>query len=110
MQQMFYGCQKLKSLDLSNFNTHCVTNICNMFNLCFTLTSLDISSFDTTNVTNMNWTFSNLNKLKTLSLGEKFAFVGTEYGLAGTWANSDGNEFNSMAMPNNVADTYTRVS
>ena len=110
MQQMFYGCQKLKSLDLSNFNTHYVTNICNMFNLCFTLTSLDISSFDTTNVTNMNWTFSNLNKLKTLSLGEKFAFVGTAYGLTGTWANSDGNEFNSMAIPNNVADTYTRVS
>ena len=110
MQQMFYGCQKLKSLDLSNFDTHCVTNICNMFNLCCALTSLDISSFDTTNVTNMNWTFSNLNKLKTLSLGEKFAFVGTVYGLAGTWANSDGDEFNSMAMPNNVADTYTRVS
>ena len=110
MQQMFYGCQKLKSLDLSNFNTHCVTNICNMFNLCYVLTSLDISSFDTTNVTNMNWTFSNLNKLKTLSLGEKFAFVGTVYGLAGTWANSAGDEFDSMAMPNNVADTYTRVS
>ena len=71
MQQMFYGCQKLKSLDLSNFDTHCVTNICNMFNLCCVLTSLDISSFDTTNVTNMNWTFSNLNKLKTVSLGEK---------------------------------------
>lgn len=58
----------------------------------------------------MNWTFSNLNKLKTLSLGEKFAFVGTAYGLTGTWANSAGDEFNNMVMSNNVADTYTKVS
>jgi len=41
---------------------------------------------------------------------EKFAFVGTAYGLTETWANSAGDEFNSMAMPNNVADTYTKVS
>ena len=70
--------------------------------------SLIFVTFDVTKLFTFN--DANLNKLKTLSLGEKYAFVGTEYGLAGTWANSDGNEFNSMAMPNNVADTYTRVS
>lgn len=108
MQQMFYGCSKITDLNLSSFITPKVTNICNMFNMCYDLTALDISNLDTSKVTNMNWTFSNLRSLKELTVGEDFGFVGTAYGLTGVWKNSDGEEFDAMAMPNNVADTYTK--
>ena len=112
MELMFYGCNKLHSLDLSSFDTPNVTNICNMFNLDYALTYLDLSNFDTSNVTNMNWAFCNLNKLRTLKLGNKVALKGKDGswpgGLAGTWINTDGEEFVSTEIPNNVADTYTK--
>ena len=108
MEQMFYNCNKLTSLSLSKFNTAQVKNICNMFNFCRSLTTLDISSFDSSNMTNMNWTFSNLSGLKTLKLGENFAFVGTAYGLTGTWMNSEGEEFDAKNIPGNVTDIYTK--
>ena len=34
MSEMFFGCEKLKKLNLSNFNTQNVTNMNNMFNHC----------------------------------------------------------------------------
>lgn len=110
MEQMFFGCSGIKILDLSSFYTPNVTNVCNMFNLCTNLASLDISNIDTSKVTNMNWTFSNLNSLKTLSLGKDFAFVGTAHGLRGMWMNSEDEEFDAMEIPNNVKETYTRIS
>ena len=112
MGMMFYDCSKLLSLDLSSFDTPNVTNICNMFNLDYALTYLDLSNFDTSKVTNMNWAFCNLNKLRTLKLGNKVALKGKDGswpgGLAGTWINTDGEEFVSTEIPNNVADTYTK--
>lgn len=112
MGMMFYDCSKLLSLDLSSFDTPSVTNICNMFNLDYALTYLDLSNFDTSNVTNMNWAFCNLNKLRTLKLGNKVALKRKDGswpgGLAGTWINTDGEEFISTEIPNNVADTYTK--
>ena len=108
MQQMFYACGKLKKLDLSSFRTPKVTNICNMFNMCYNLAVLDMNNLDTLKVTNMNWTFSNLRSLNELIIGENFGFVGTAYDLTGIWKNSDGEEFDAIAMPNNVADTYTK--
>ena len=56
----------------------------------------------------MNWTFSNLSGLKTFTLGENFAFVGTSYGLTGTWINTEGEEFDAMSIPGNVTDIYTK--
>lgn len=109
MEQIFYGCSLLKSIDMSSFKTPNVTNVCNMFNMCYALTSLDLSNFDTSKVTNMNWTFSNLRSLKTLTLGENFAFYGTVYGLTGTWVNSAREEFDAKEIPGNVVDTYTKI-
>ena len=56
---MFYGCQSLTSLDVSNFNTNNVTSMRAMFNDCRILTSLDLSNFDTSNVTEMTYMFTN---------------------------------------------------
>ena len=67
MENMFYYCSSLTSLDLSSFNTENVTNMGSMFCYC-SLTSLDVSSFNTANVTNMRSMFYNCNKLTSLNL------------------------------------------
>ena len=68
MQEMFYGCSSLTSLDLSNFNTGNVTDMAYMFRDCSGLTSLDVSSFDTGNVTKMSDMFSGCSSLTSLDV------------------------------------------
>ena len=65
---MFYECNKLSSLDLSNFNTANVTNMEEMFYSCQNLSSLDLSNFNTANVTDMSGIFRYCNKLSSLKL------------------------------------------
>ena len=50
MRSMFYNCNSLKSLDLSNFNTQNVAYMSDMFYNCNSLTSLDLLNFNTQNV------------------------------------------------------------
>ena len=57
MSNMFFLCSSLKELNLSNFNTDNVTNMCWMFNECSLLKELNISNFNTNNVTNMSYMF-----------------------------------------------------
>ena len=54
MNGMFYGCWKLKSLDLSNFNTKNVTDMSYMFDFCSNLTTLNLDNFNTSKVTDMS--------------------------------------------------------
>ena len=68
MDDMFSGCQKLTSLDLSSFNTANVTSMVYMFNSCSSLTSLDLSSFNTANVIFMYNMFNNCSSLTSLDL------------------------------------------
>ena len=65
---MFSGCNGLTSLDVSNFNTHNVTNMGCMFQSCMNLTSLDVSNFNTQNVTSMWAMFINCSGFKSLDL------------------------------------------
>ena len=51
---MFAGCEQLKSLDLSSFDTPNVVNMSKMFKKCSNLPSLDLSHFDTSNDIYMN--------------------------------------------------------
>ena len=67
MTSMFYECNSLTSLDLSNFDTSNVTSMNGMFWYCYSLTSLDVSNWDTSNVTNMHNMFSNCNNLTTVT-------------------------------------------
>lgn len=57
MENMFYECNSLTSLDVSKFETSNVTNMSGMFSNCSSLTSLDVSKFNTSNVINMNQMF-----------------------------------------------------
>ena len=54
---MFFDCNSLISIDLSNFNTQNITNMKSMFYNCNSLTSLNLSNFNTQNVTNMESMF-----------------------------------------------------
>ena len=68
MSYMFYGCENLQSLDVSNFNTAKVKNMDNMFADCWRLQSLDLSNFNTENVTNMQFMFYWCNNLQSLNV------------------------------------------
>ena len=67
MSYMFSDCISLKNLELSDLNTQNVTNMQNMFFNCKSLTNLDLSDFDTKNVTNMENMFSFCSSLKNLN-------------------------------------------
>ena len=68
MSRMFYGCQKLSSLDLSKFNTEKVTDMSSMFEDCLELSSLDLSNFNTKEVKQMNNMFWGCSALSSLDL------------------------------------------
>ena len=68
MGSMFIGCSGLTSLDLSGWDTSNVRNMGSMFNDCSGLTSLDLSNFNTSNVTDMSWMFDGCSKLKTIRM------------------------------------------
>ena len=63
MVYMFNGCNKLKSLDLSNFDVSSIIEMPNMFMNCWALTSLDLSNFDTSKTINMGHMFANCKSL-----------------------------------------------
>ena len=68
MSDMFWGCQKLSSLDLSKFNTEKVEGMTSMFEECKNLSSLDLSKFNTEKVTDMRGMFYNCSTLTSLDL------------------------------------------
>ena len=68
MYEAFYQCSNLTSIDLTNVNTSKVTDMYMMFKECTNLTSLDVSNFDTSNVTNMSSMFSYCTNLTSLDV------------------------------------------
>ena len=65
---MFGGLSKVKSIDMSSFDTSCVTNMSCMFSSCHELTTLNLSSFDTAQVTCMSGMFASCESIKELDL------------------------------------------
>ena len=70
MAFMFQYCEKLTSIDVSNFNTSKVINMHGMFNNCRVLTNLDLSSFNTSQVTSMSNMFNNSSNLRTIYVSD----------------------------------------
>ena len=68
MRKMFSGCESLISLDLTSFDTSQVTYMVGMFDDCSSLTALDLSSFNTSKVRSMSWMFCGCLSLSTLDL------------------------------------------
>ena len=64
MSNMFYNCSNLKILDLSSFNTNNLKNTYNMFASCINLTSINFgNNFNTSKLTNMQNMFDGCTKL-----------------------------------------------
>ena len=69
MENMFMDCESLTSLDLSSFNNNTsLTNISRMFYNCTSLNNLNLDGFDTSNVTNMRGLFTNCKSLTSINL------------------------------------------
>ncbi len=68
MENMFAGCKSLEELDLSNFDTSQVTNMFGMFRGCCNLTNLDLRNFNTSKVKNMAWMFLECENLVSLNV------------------------------------------
>ena len=67
-QKAFYGCESLRSIDLSGLDTSSVTSMASMFGGCSGLKSLDLSSFDTSQVNNMSFMFEGCSRLRSLDV------------------------------------------
>jgi len=99
MAGMFYGCQRLRSLDLNDFDTADVTDMSYMFFNCDSLVVLDLSGqagrsqstpidnpfelanlepcgFDTGSVTNLQFMFAECDMLTEIDMGDSFAILG----------------------------------
>ena len=68
MHTMFYEMRELESINLSNFNTSNVRTMYAMFDADMSLEKLDVSSFQTNEVTDMRFMFFEMRKLKELNL------------------------------------------
>ena len=68
MHTMFYEMRELKSINISNFNTGNVRTMYAMFDADMSLEKLDVSSFQTNEVTDMKFMFFEMRKLKELNL------------------------------------------
>lgn len=72
MAGLFSGCKSLTSIDVSNFDTRNVQWAYFMFSGCESLTTLDLSNFDTQNVNYTNSMFAGCSHLKNLYISDKF--------------------------------------
>ena len=68
MSYILSFCENITNLDLSSFNTKNVTNMLNMFYGCTNIRDLNLSSFNTNNVTNMGLIFKGCHSLINLDL------------------------------------------
>ena len=69
INNMFEGCSKLKSVDVSSFNMEKVECMECMFYSCSSLTMLDLGAWNTPNLVRMEDMFTNCTNLKTIYVG-----------------------------------------
>ena len=103
-RSMFYECNSIKTLDLSNFNTEKVTDMCFMFRGCTSLININLSNFNTQNVTDMYQMFTHCDSIKSLDLSnfntEKVTGMGNMFSDCHSLVNLDLSNFNTQ----NVTD------
>ena len=64
MNQMFCGCESLKSIDLSSFITNKVNDLRFMFSRCSSLKSIDLTTFKISENCTIQGMFSDCKSLK----------------------------------------------
>ena len=90
ISSVFSGCENLKALDLSGWNTSNVEDMRNVFKGCKALTSLNVSGWDVSNVKAMDNIFIGCSSLTSLdlstwnvTLGAQNITTGLSYGATG---------------------------
>lgn len=68
MAQLFAGCSKLTTIDVSDWDTSNVIDMTSVFAYCQNLTELDLSKWDTSNATTMAWMFMRCDNLQNLNI------------------------------------------
>ena len=106
MTEIFYGCSNLTSLYLSNFSTSNVTDMRYMFYDCKSLTSVTFgNNFDTSNVTNMKSMFYGCTNLTSLDLSNfNTSNVTSMYSMFQTCSGLTSVTFGSQADVSKVTD------
>ena len=101
---MFAGCSSLTSIDLSSFNTSQVTNMDEMFGGCSSLASIDLSSFNTSKVTNMDGMFGGCSSLTSIDLSSfntsKVTNMDRMFGTCSSLISLDLSNFNTSKVTN----------
>ena len=103
---MFYGCDKLTNLNLSNFITKNVINMNCMFYKCSSITNIDLSKFNTENVINMNHMFCKCSSLTYLNLSnfntQKVKYMMSMFFGCSSLAKIDLSKFNTQNVSNMI--------
>ena len=68
LSQMFAGCNKLLSIDVSNWDTSNIADMSSVFAYCSSLISINLSGWNTENVILMTWMFFKCDNLLELNL------------------------------------------
>ena len=68
MRAMFDMCEKLKSIDLSTWDTSNVADMSSMFQSCYSIEEINLNGLDTRNVTNMARMFNQCKMLEKIEL------------------------------------------
>ena len=104
MEQMFMGCEKLTSIDLSHFDTGKVTDMYSMFSECESLKNLDLGSFNTHKVQIFDSMFAYCKALTSLNIAsfntESATKIGSMFYECKSLKNIDVSSFNTS----NVTD------
>ena len=110
MIQAFYQCNKLETIDLTNIDTSKVSDTGWLFSGCSSLQTLDLSSLDTSKVTSMRNMFSGCRNLTSLDLSSFNTSKVTDMSLMfiGNWnlTSLDLSSFNTS----NVVDMHYMFS
>ena len=88
MQRMFYECESLTELDLTNFDTSKLRSMFEMFRGCKSLTNIKMSSkFNAINVETMYYAFANCPSLLSLDLSsfDTRRVTTMQYMFVGSW-------------------------
>ena len=99
MSEMFNGCSKLTTLDLSRFNTEKVTTMAAMFQGMTAITKLNLGAFNPQNVTNMSNMFYGDTQLTTI-------YVSSNNWTTESVTNYGGMFYNCTSLVGGAGTTY----
>lgn len=106
----FQYCTNITALDLGKWNTAACTNMSTLFDSCYSLQTLDLSNWDTTSCTNMSNMLRSVRRLRKITLGSKFSFIGgvtLPTPASGAWySTKTAAALAPSEIPSNTACTY----